>query len=79
MKKGACFKCEKPRHLTRDCDDQEMKDDRKKDKGKVPQKKDLKAIHALFKGLTKEEKMELIALSEKKEEGEEKSEEEEDF
>ena len=45
----------------------------------MPQKKDLKAIHALFKGLTKEEKMELLALSKKKEETEEKSEEEEDF
>ena len=66
MKKGDCFKCKKPGHLARDCDDQETKDDRKKDKGKMPQKKDLKAIHALFKGLTKEE-------------GEEKSEEEEDF
>ena len=79
MKKGACFKCEKPGHLARDCKDQETKDEKKKDKGKTPQKKDLKAIHELFKGLTKEEKMELLALSEKKEETEEKSEEEEDF
>ena len=79
MKKGACFKCKKPGHLARDCEDQETKDKKKKDKGKAPQKKDLKAIHALFKGLTKEEKMELLALSEKKEEAEEKSEEEEDF
>ena len=56
MKKGACFKCEKPGHLARDCEDQETKDEKKKDKGKVPQKKDLKAIHALSRGLPKRRK-----------------------
>ena len=48
MKKGACFKCEKPGHLARDCEDQETKDEKKKDKGKAPQKKDLKVIQGAY-------------------------------
>ena len=52
---------------------------RGKRKGKDPQKKNLKAIHALFKGLTKAEQMELLALSEKKDEETEGEEKTEDF
>ena len=64
MRKGACFKCEEPGHLARDC----KKEEGGKGKGKVSPKKDLKAIHALFKGLTKTKQMELLALSKKKDE-----------
>ena len=75
MRKGACFKCEEPGHLARDC----KKDEEGKGKGKTPQKKNLKAIHALFKGLTKAEQMELLALSEKKDEETKEEEKTEDF
>ena len=59
MRKGLCFKCEKPGHLSKDCDNEGDK----KGKGKTPQKRDIKAIHALFQGLTKAEQEELLALS----------------
>ena len=75
MRKGACFKCEEPGHLARDC----KKDKGGKGKGKISPKKDLKAIHALFKGLTKAEQMELLALSEKKDEETEEEEKDKDF
>ena len=75
MRKGACFKCEELGHLARDC----KKDEEGNGNGKTPQKKNLKAIHALFKGLTKAEQMELLALSEKKDEETEGEEKTEDF
>ena len=75
MRKGACFKCKEPGHLARDC----KKDEEGKGKGKTPQKKNLKVIHVLFKGLTKAEQMELLTLSKKKDEETEGEEKTEDF
>jgi hypothetical protein len=77
MKKGACFICEKPGHRAKDHDDFE-RDEKKKGKGKAPQKTDIRAIHALFQGLSKAEKQELLALSAEEPKEEEKA-EEEDF
>lgn len=77
MKKGACFICEKPGHRAKDHDDFEQ-EEKKKNKGKSPQKTDIRAIHALFQGLSKAEKQELLALSTKEQEEEDKT-EEEDF
>ena len=58
MKKGLCFKCEKPGHRSRDCDEEE-----KKDKGKKPaRKRNIRGIHALLQTLSKEETAELLSL-----------------
>ena len=76
MKKGACFKCKKPRHMAKDHDEYEKKEEeKKKKKGKEPQK-DLKAIHALISGLTKAEKEILLGMT-VTEKAEEKDEEDE--
>jgi uncharacterized protein DUF4939 len=76
MKKGACFKCEKTGHLAKDHDEFVKKEEDKKKKGKETPKKDLKAIHAMFSGLSKAEKEELLAMS--KEDKEEEKDDEED-
>jgi hypothetical protein len=71
MRKGACFICKKPGHRARDCDE-------KKTNSKKPtssfnnstssntnnsyKPRNIKRIHAVLQGLTKEEKDELIAL-----------------
>jgi uncharacterized protein DUF4939 len=77
MKKGACFKCEKTGHLAKDHDEFVKKEEDKKKKGKETPKKDLKAIHALFSGLSKAEKEELLAMSKGDNEEDEEEEEEE--
>jgi macrodomain Ter protein organizer (MatP/YcbG family) len=53
MKKGACFNCEEPGHIARDCP---------KKKKNVNQKKSVKEIHALIQTMSKEEKEELATL-----------------
>ena len=73
MKKGLCFKCEKPGHRSRDCEEE---DDKKKDKGKKPfKKRNVREIHALLQTLSKNEMAELLSLGK---EGEEKKEEAEE-
>lgn len=52
MRKGACFICEEPGHLARNCP-------RKKN---TNQKKTVKEIHALIDAMSKEEKEELASL-----------------
>ena len=69
----------KPGHMAKDHDEYEKKEEeRKKKKGKEPQKKDLKAIHALISGLTKAEKEILLGMTvtEKTEEKDEEDESE---
>jgi hypothetical protein len=65
MKKGACFICEETGHRVKEHDDfVKEQDEKKKGKAKAnPQKKDLRALHTLFQGLTKEEKEELLLMT----------------
>jgi hypothetical protein len=84
MKKGACFICEEPGHRAKEHDDfVKERDEKKKGKAKAnSQKKDLRALHNLFQGLTKAEKEELLSMSngkDKKEKEEEVDSEDEDF
>ena len=85
MKKGACFKCERPGHLARDHDEFMRKEKEKKEymRGSTsskPQKKNINEIHALLQSLSPQEAKELLALqSPEKEEKEESKDDEEDF
>ena len=79
MKKGACFICKKTGHRARDCE--ERKSNGKKhanspnlSNNNLPKPWNIRKIHAVLQGLSKEEKEELLALQQ----GEMK-EEDEDF
>ena len=79
MKKGACFICEKPRHMARDHDEYVKKSRKENARGTTsspPKTKNINEIHALLQGLTNEEMKELMALQSK---GEEKKDNNEDF
>ena len=84
MKKGACFKCKKPGHQAWDCEE-------KKQIGKKPTTQtnttnnskpskphDIRKLHATFMELMKEEKEELLAMSNEEKKDEEEL-DEEDF
>ena len=84
MKKGACFKCKKPGHRAQDC--KERKKIGKKpitqtnmtNSSKPPKPCDIRKLHAAFMGLMKEEKEELLAMSNKEKKDKEEL-DEEDF
>jgi hypothetical protein len=81
MKKGACFICETPGHRASEHDEYEKKKEKEKDKGKskASPKKDLRSLHALFQGLSMEDKKKLLAMTmEKGDEGKEEEEEKTD-
>ena len=63
MKKGACFICEETGHRASEHDEHVKEQQKGKGKDKAPPKKDLRAIHALFKGLTTKEQQELLAMT----------------
>ena len=79
MKKGACFICKKPGHQACDCE--ERKSNNKKpainpntsNNNNLPKPWNIRKIHMVLQGLSKEEKEELLALQqgEMKEEGDE--------
>ena len=81
MKKGACFICKKPGHRARDCE--ERKSNSKKpanspnpgNNNNPPKPQNIRKIHAVLQGLSKEEKEELLALQQ----GEMKGEEDKNF
>ena len=53
MKKGLCFKCEKPGHRSRECKEEDETE--KKYKGKKPAKRrNVQEIHALLQNLSKD-------------------------
>ena len=87
MRKGACFKCEKPGHLARDHDEFVRKENTKKEytRGSTstsskPKKKNINEIHALLQSLSPQETKELLALqTTEQEEKEESKNDEEDF
>ena len=83
MRKGACFKCEKPGHLARDHDEYERKEkgNGKTSKTILPRKNNIREIHALLQGLSMKEKKELLALqtSDQEKETKEEKEDDEDF
>ena len=72
MKKGACFKCEVVGHRASEQDEYEKEQEKKKGKSKAPPKKDLRSLHTLIQSLSKEEKEELLAMTNTKKEEEEK-------
>ena len=84
MKKGACFKCKKPGHRARDC--KEKKQIGKKpitqtnttNNSKPSKPRDIRKLHAAFMELTKEEKEELLAMTNEEKKDEEEL-DEEDF
>jgi len=80
MKKGACFICEETGHRASEHDDHVKEQQKGKGKDKTPPKRDLRAIHALFKGLTTEEQQELLAMTtgEAKKDDEERKDDSED-
>ena len=77
VKKGACFKCKKPGNRAQDCE--EKKPISKKlitqtnatSSNKPSKLHNIRKLHAAFMGLTKEEKEELLALSNKEKKDEE--------
>ena len=87
MKKGACFKCEKPGHLAKDHDEFMRKESAKKEytrgstsSSSKPKKRNINEIHALLQSLSPQEAKDLIALqTAEQEEKEEPKEDEEDF
>jgi Retrotransposon gag protein len=83
MRKGACFICEETGHRAKDHDEHVKEQEKKKGKGKAPQKKDLRAIFNHFKTLTKSEKEELLAMTQtepaKEEKKDDSDESDEDF
>ena len=79
MKKGACFICEKPRHMVHDHNEYVKKARKENARGTTPsppKKININEIHALPQGLTNDETKELMALQSK---GEEKKDNDEDF
>jgi hypothetical protein len=79
MKKGACFKCEKPGHMARDHDEYVKREKKENARGStsfLPKKKTIGEIHALLQALSDDETKELMALQSKEDE---KKDEDEDF
>ena len=60
MKIGACFRCKKTRHLSRDCPDKNQASSGQQ--AQAPKKFTPKDIHGNTRSLTKEERAELMAL-----------------
>jgi hypothetical protein len=92
MRKGACFICEEPGHMARDHDEYKKKQKKTNIRrvttsptASSSKKKNVKEIHALLQGLSKEETKELLALRttddqpEQETEKEEKDDDDEDF
>jgi hypothetical protein len=79
MKKGACFKCEKPGHMARDHDEYVKREKKENARGStsfLPKKKTIGEIHALLQALSDDETKELMALQSKEDK---KKDEDEDF
>ena len=60
MKLGACFKCKKQGHLSRDCPDKNEQEKPAQTQG--PKKYTPKEVYGNIRGMTKEEGTELLAL-----------------
>ena len=60
MKIGACFRCKKTGHLSRDCPDK--KNGGQQVQTQAPKKFTPKDIHGNIRSLTKEERVKLMAL-----------------
>ena len=77
MKRGACFKCKKPGHRARDCEEKKLITQTNATSSSKPSKPcDIRKLHAAFMGLTKEEKEELLAMSNEEKKDEEELDEE---
>ena len=79
MKKGACFICEKPRHMAHDHNKYVKKTRKESAPGTTsspPKKRNINEIHAFLQGLLNKEMKELMALQSK---GEEKKDNNKDF
>ena len=77
MKKGACFKCKKPGHQARDCEEKKLiAQTNATSSSKLSKPCDIRKLHAAFMGLTKEEKEELLAMSNEEKKDEEELDEE---
>lgn len=94
MKKGACFYCEEPGHLARDCKKKKKKktinattssktdnpsSSTGKERSKSTPSKNMKKLHALLQSLSKEEKEELFDLQNEEEKKEKEETDDEDF
>ena len=62
MKIGACFRCKKTGHLSRDCPDKNKTYGGQQVQTQAPKKFTPKDIHGNIRSLTKEERVELMAL-----------------
>ena len=62
MKIGACFRCKKTGHLSRDCLDKNRNNGGQQAQTQVPKKFSPKDIHGNIRSLLKEEQVELMAL-----------------
>ena len=62
MKIGACFRCKKTGHLSRDCPDKNKNNGGQQAQVQVPKKFSPKDIHGNIRSLSKEEQVELMAL-----------------
>ena len=84
MKKGACFKCKKPGHRAQDCEEKKqtgkepITQTNATNNGKLSKPRDIRKLHAAFMELTKEEKEELLAMTNEEKKDEEEF-DEEDF
>ena len=62
MKIGACFRCKKTGHLSRDCPEKNKNNGVQHSQTQTPKKFSPKDIHGNIRSLTKEERVELMAL-----------------
>ena len=62
MKIGACFRCKKTGHLSRDCPEKNRNNGAQLPQAQTPKKFTPKDIHGNIRSLTKEERVELMAL-----------------
>ena len=77
MKRGVCFKCKKPGHRARDCEEKKLITQTNATSSSKPSKPcDIRKLHAAFMGLMKEEKEELLAMSNEEKKDEEELDEE---
>ena len=62
MKIGACFRCRKTGHLSRDCPDKNKGNTSTSAPAQAPKKFTPKDVHGNIRNMTKEERAELMAL-----------------